>query len=165
MANTKRTPIETRLWSRIKIGEPSECWPWQGCVNNMGYGLIGSGGRHKQGNGQLLAHRVAYELKNGPIPKGLFALHSCDNPPCCNPGHLRAGTRSDNTKDSVSRGRHQSFIANRSGETNLNHKLSKKDVLEIRSSSEKNVILATRFGVNRKTIYRIKNKEQWQNLT
>lgn len=50
-------------------------------------------------------HRVAYEHKNGPIPKGMVLMHLCDNPACCNPGHLTLGTKKDNTHDAVLKGR------------------------------------------------------------
>lgn len=53
----------------------------------------------------LGAHRVAYEIANGPIPDDLWVLHSCDNPPCCNPSHLRVGTYKDNVRDRVERDR------------------------------------------------------------
>ncbi|MFB9187253.1 HNH endonuclease signature motif containing protein [Dactylosporangium sucinum] len=54
----------------------------------------------------LLAHRVAWEVANGqPIPDGLQVLHSCDNPPCCNPAHLSIGTQAENMQQMVARGR------------------------------------------------------------
>jgi hypothetical protein len=42
---------------------------------------------------------------SGVDVKDLFVLHSCDNPPCCNPNHLRTGTAKDNSRDMVERGR------------------------------------------------------------
>ena len=52
------------------------------------------------------AHRVAYEHKHGPIPKGMVVMHLCDNPACCNPDHLTLGTNKENMYDSVLKGRH-----------------------------------------------------------
>jgi hypothetical protein len=60
---------------------------------------------HVDGRRQLL-HRWSLEKKLGrPIGEGLFSLHSCDNPPCFNPDHLREGTKADNSRDRVIRGR------------------------------------------------------------
>lgn len=53
----------------------------------------------------LLAHRVSYELHHGPIPQGALILHSCDNPGCVNPAHLRAGTQSENILEAFAKGR------------------------------------------------------------
>lgn len=76
------------------------CWEFFGLRNRQGYGQIRADGRNWG------VHRLMYTLTNGPIPDGLFVLHSCDNPPCFNPDHLRVGTTQQNTFDSVLRGRH-----------------------------------------------------------
>jgi hypothetical protein len=51
------------------------------------------------------AHRVAWTLTYGPIPKNLCVLHHCDNKPCCNPAHLFLGTKVDNARDMIVKGR------------------------------------------------------------
>ena len=56
----------------------------------------------------LRAHRMAYEVAKGDIPEGMHILHSCDNPKCCNPAHLRPGTHQENMDDMQARGRRTS---------------------------------------------------------
>lgn len=51
------------------------------------------------------AHRYAWRIAGGVIPEGLFILHQCDNPRCCNVEHLFIGTHQDNMADKVSKGR------------------------------------------------------------
>ena len=45
---------------------------------------------------------MSLTIKDGFMPD-LCALHSCDNPPCCNPTHLRWGTISENTREAFER--------------------------------------------------------------
>lgn len=91
--------LRARIEARVTVTADG-CWEWQGARLPKGYGRIGIDGSVQ------LVHRVMYTLDQGQIPEGLHVLHSCDNPPCCNPGHLRAGTPSDNMLDAVERGRH-----------------------------------------------------------
>lgn len=94
--------IVARFWA--KVNRTDGCWEWQASRNNYGYGLfhvgVGAAGRIRSS-----AHRFAYELAHGPIPKGLNVCHSCDNPPCCNPAHLFLGTQRDNVLDAARKGR------------------------------------------------------------
>jgi hypothetical protein len=88
------------FWAKVARG--ADCWEWGGARNTSGYGWFRFGpDRTPTG-----AHRVAYELSNGPIPDGLAVLHRCDNPPCVNPAHLFLGTNQDNVTDKVNKGRH-----------------------------------------------------------
>jgi transposase len=74
----------------------SGCWEWQGCRTREGYGQVA----------RQLAHRLAYSLWSGAdVPEGLQVMHSCDNPPCINPDHLRTGSNRDNSLDMVGKGR------------------------------------------------------------
>lgn len=85
--------------SGLRKRSTGDCWPFVGgSFNKRGWHRIISR-NDPQGKHRYLAHRVAYELAHGEIPAGLFVLHRCDNPVCCNPAHLFLGTQSDNAKD------------------------------------------------------------------
>lgn len=94
------TDVKTRLLSRIQISEKG-CWEYQAC-KAKGYGRIGYGLRER---GVQWAHILSWEVHYGEIPKGLFVLHKCDNPPCVNPDHLFLGTQTENIEDCISKGR------------------------------------------------------------
>ena len=93
----KNKPLFCRFANSYKI-EEDKCWNWQGAIC-VGYGSIGDN------NGRRGTHRYSWELSNGPIPKGLCVLHKCDNRQCVNPDHLFLGTKGDNNRDRVKKGR------------------------------------------------------------
>ena len=94
------------FWNRVDLTAGGvACWPWRGRRLRSGYGRLVLRGR------QIAAHRIAYELSNGPVPTGLLVCHSCDNPPCCNPLHLWIGTHQDNMDDMMAKGRHKNKTA------------------------------------------------------
>lgn len=92
----------TRLWSYVEKG--SGCWNWTGYTDKQGYGRLQIGRRP----GPKGAHRLVYELIYGKTD--LCILHHCDNPACVRPDHLHAGTRGDNAREAVERGRHKSQL-------------------------------------------------------
>lgn len=75
------------------------------CLSFTGWKALSGHGQISQNGKMVYAHRVAFEHKHGPIPKGMFVMHLCDNPACCNPDHLTLGTKKDNNHDSVLKGR------------------------------------------------------------
>lgn len=83
------------FWNHVQKTHDHGCWVWTGPTNRAGYGMWG----------RVLAHRHSWATANHPIPDGAWILHTCDNPPCVNPRHLYAGTRDDNVRDAVTRGR------------------------------------------------------------
>lgn len=95
------TPRERLFTKIVQSPNPDACWAWTGRVlpGPRGYGSLKVDGR------ETLAHRLMWELTNGPIPDGLCVCHRCDNPPCCNPAHLFIGTHTDNMRDSARKGR------------------------------------------------------------
>jgi len=98
-----RRPLVERFWERVcKLPGEGACWEWTGFRNPGGYGTIGKGGDKSP---KLLAHRVSWEIANGPIPPGLYVLHHCDNPGCVRPSHLHLGTDADNQREMAQRRR------------------------------------------------------------
>jgi hypothetical protein len=94
--------VAPRFWKHVQIGAESECWPWLGAIADNGYGRFKRGGDR----GVAQAHRVAWALANEQdVPDGLHVLHSCDNRPCCNPAHLRAGSQRENVREAYDKGR------------------------------------------------------------
>ena len=82
------------------VRQPNGCIEWTGATNRGGYGTIGVK------NKSTLAHRVAWGLAHPDEPLPPVVRHFvCDNPPCCNPEHLRPGTWGDNSDDKVTKGR------------------------------------------------------------
>jgi hypothetical protein len=105
---------------------------------------------------QRAAHRVAYELRVGPIPKGLVVLHMCDVRRCVRISHLRLGTNLENILDRTSKGR------GRNGQT----KLTQSDVNAIRTRYQigDGGVLAREFGVTAATITAIVRGETWRHI-
>lgn len=91
---------KAKFWGKVRIGEADECWPWMRATTRAGYGCIRRRGEF------LYAHRIAYFLDNGEPPTDKpIVCHTCDNPGCCNPAHLFAGSTKDNSVDMVSKER------------------------------------------------------------
>lgn len=98
--------LADRLVTRSRVME-NGCIEWGGAQNGVGYGVI----RLSKPRRMALTHRVAFEMKNGPIPAGLQLDHLCRNPLCMNVEHLEAVTPRTN----VLRGR--TIVANQAART------------------------------------------------
>lgn len=165
--SSKKTEIE-RFES--KINKTDGCWQWTGGLNNNGGGLrygIFQVFRGRQWK-SVYAHRYSWESYFGPIPKGLFVCHHCDNPSCVNIHHLFLGTALDNAKDASSKGR--SYLQRNpdkgpKGEKNGQAKLSKENVRDIRDFRERFKFtighLSGMFQVSTSQIKRILAGKAW----
>lgn len=97
-------PAAARFWKKVYYGR--KCWEWRGAKNKKtGYGTFWLVDR------QVGAHCAAWILTHGPIPKHAVVMHTCDNPSCVRPEHLRLGSHAANMQDMVDkhRSRHAKF--------------------------------------------------------
>lgn len=151
------TPICDRFWDKVAItSNPECCWEWTASLNKAGYGTIAVGDTVKR------AHRVAWFLTHGCWPTQLV-LHSCDNPRCVNPQHLREGTAYENTHDMISRGRHSYRYGKDAGSA----KLIDEKVLQINRLLKRGVLqkdIADLYNVGDTTVCNIKYGNTWKHL-
>lgn len=97
----KMRSLAERFWEKVDVRGEDECWEWRAARDRQGYGLIGL-----PHSGKLVyAHRLSWELENGPIPPGFCICHVCDWPSCVNVKHLFLGSRTDNMQDAAKKGR------------------------------------------------------------
>lgn len=144
------------------VTKTSSCWLWVGSVSSRGYGsftICKNGCRTGVG-----AHRVSFELFVGPIPRGHYVCHRCDNPRCVNPRHLFVGTPLENSGDCVQKGRN----AHLRGEGNPDSRLVSSEVQLIRKLYVPGKYgqhrLAKMFGVTKRTVRLILRRELWRHL-
>ena len=156
--------IVRQFWANVEKIPLVSCWIWTGFCNAKGYGLkswpIPRGDKPQT---SLLAHRVSWMIHRGKIPDGLKVLHTCDNPPCCNPEHLFLGTDGDNARDRDQKGR----AADKRGINNGRARLTEDDVRFIRGQLAAGVSgaeLARQFGVKKETVYAIAIRKNWKHL-
>src|SRR5262245_53353288 len=112
-----------RFVKKIRMGSSGECWPWVASTMK-GYGQF-----VRDDKSHITATRLAYRMWVGDFPDHLYILHSCDNPLCSNPDHLRAGTQKENLSDMDSRGRRNPARGVRNGRA----RISADTVIRIRA--------------------------------
>jgi hypothetical protein len=136
------------------------------CIKTTWPIMKGGYGRKNLGGKITLAHRHAWVLVNGLIPRGLFVLHKCDNPACINTEHLFLGTQDDNMQDMIRKGRHKS--GDNRGTNNPHVKITEANVIEIRRISKDSHIsrkeLGQKFGITPAQTGRIINRTSWTYL-
>lgn len=154
------------------------CEPWSKGRNAKGYGVANRkiAGRWKH----ILAHRLAWEMANGPIPVGKEVCHHCDNPPCVRLDHLFIGTHRENMQDSARKGRNGTHTHPESnplragrpvrrvrGDEHGMAILADTDIpmvrgllLEGRSKS----VIARLYGVSRSTVSMIARGRTWRHV-
>jgi len=103
-------PLDDKIMRRwvghIWTGPETDCWIWIGARTLAGYGQMKLAG-HKS---NYLAHRVGFVHRFGPIKNSGVLMHTCDNPSCVNPDHLKVGTYRKNIWDMINKNRHRGCV-------------------------------------------------------
>jgi len=68
------------FWAKVHKGPA--CWRWL-AGKTLGYGAF------RWNDRSSMAHRVSWELANGPVPAGQVVLQACGDKLCVKPAHLR----------------------------------------------------------------------------
>lgn len=153
------------LWQELhdkfssRFEKTETCWNWTAALSKAGYGQIG----YKKV--VYYAHRIMWEIVNQEIiPAGMNILHSCDNPRCVNPDHLRLGTHKENMQDMHNRGRAYKAFGEQSGAA----KLTEKEVIEIRelykTGEYSTRTLGKRYNVSHRNIVDVVNRKIWSHI-
>lgn len=133
----------------------SDCVEWAGAKSKDGYG-------QKRMNGKVqYVHRLAFEERHGRKPVGVVR-HACDNRLCYNADHLIEGTRADNSRDMVDRGR------SLKGERQPNSRLTEAQVLAIKEACANRTDtyrkIGEMFGVSDTTVRQIRDGKRWTHV-
>lgn len=138
----------TRFWRLVNSGPVADCWIWKGDRDKHGYGVFVYQGR------RYGAHELALSFTTGEKKSdGFDTCHACDTPACCNPNHLRFGSRLSNVREMHERGR-----AGRQG------RLTDQQVHEIRTrraNGARQKDLARDYGVSESHISGIVRGKAW----
>jgi hypothetical protein len=163
--------LAERFWANVNKHGPTQahmktcCWEWTGGTRN-GYGYIYTDGKLHY------AHRISFKLKNGEFPKECL-LHKCDYRRCVRSSHLHNGTKLENSRDMVAKGR--AATGNRHGmhlhpdraprgERCGTHKLTWEKVHSIRSQYPRKTLeqLAVEYGLAVATIHKVVRNKTWK---
>lgn len=145
--------MDERFWARVKPAA-NGCHEWTGSRQKYGHGMI----RLPFADRGTLAHRLAWELKKGPIPEGMHVLHSCDNPPCVNTEHLFLGTHADNMADKEAKNRGVK------GSKHGNAKVTEAIVRAIRTAREPHSSIAAAYGIGVPAVRAIRYRLNWKHV-
>lgn len=140
-----RDALIEKIKANVRV-DSNRCWLWQKSVGSHGYGNIATGGGRNE-----TVHRVSCEVFHGKSDSQ-DVLHSCDNKLCCNPDHLRWGSRKQNMIDVSVRTRR------------VSQKLDVDKVRYIRSCGKSPKALADGLGVSKDLIHKVRSYKAWSHV-
>jgi hypothetical protein len=150
----------SRLLKRAKRNEETGCLEWTGSrKSDSGYGHAYDP-RVKR---TVRVHRLVYELANGPIPKGAYVCHRCDNPSCIEPEHLWLGDASSNMEDKKEKGRAPSQKGSEHGRAKLREEDIER-VFALRGQGLSYRKIAKEFDVTENAIRKILKGQAWTHV-
>ena len=133
------------------------CWLFTGALEGSGYGAIRWEEKY-----WILPRWVLVRILHHKMSKSEETRHKCDVRACFNPRHLTWGTRQDNARDRVERGRARG--GSQPGESHPRAKLTEEQVQWIRKVSGRytQAALGRAFGVAYSQISKIVNGKAWR---
>ena len=135
-----------------KLEANSQPVPFCGCIIWLGAGAGTGYGQVTIFKRSWYAHRLAFEVSNGPIPPGLCVMHKCDTRMCINPHHLTVGTHKENTRDMHSKGR---------GLAVMTYAMAKEVRLRVASGCSLTE-LAEELGISYFTLWNANSNRTWR---
>lgn len=144
--------LPDRFWNKVQKSEDANCWNWLGAKDQDGYGIYGHNKKTTR------AHRLLASTVYGAIESGNVVMHLCDNPSCCNPGHLVIGSIQANVSDRENKGRRTPP----KGELHKSSKITAAQALEIRYSTLTERELATKYGIGKTQVGDIRRGLYWK---
>lgn len=153
-----------RLNAGIKKGEPDECWEWQKGLKTGGYASYAFTSKRLNKLIQIGGHRAIALIKYQVLESEDFAMHTCDNPKCCNPEHIIKGSCKQNTQDACLNG----LIKHAKGSQHGRSILVEDQVhliLQFLNEGKPQAEIARFFNVSPSAIADIKHGRRWKHLT
>jgi hypothetical protein len=145
-----------------KEQHPNQCWNWTGSLATGGYGYFGAVNLITKKRVQIGAHRFTALIKYQIIPDSIFAMHTCDNPSCCNPNHIELGDCKQNTKDAIARGLLVTAKGEKHGRSKLSEKQAKQIIAMLHTTTIKDI--SQQFSMSERAIQDIKYGVRWKHL-
>lgn len=155
--------LEDRFWE--KVVKTEACWLWTSAIGTGGYGSFSATSIGLSRSEP--AHRVSWTLQNGPIPEGLYVLHTCDNRLCVRPSHLFLGTHATNMQDKIAKGRQSKGAAHSvtcRGTLVGNSKLTEAIVIAIRQDTRPQAIIGMEYGITQALVSYVKSGKIWKHV-
>lgn len=144
-----------RFIAKMDIPRQKGCIAYLGAISKNGYGVFIINRK------SFSAHRIAYELFVGKVPKNKMVLHKCDNRKCVAPQHLLLGTQRDNMRDMHNKKRNHS----NKGENHGMARLTLLQVQDIRKKLKDGIkpkVISEIYAISKATIADIKYHRTWQ---
>ena len=141
-----------------KVEQTSGCWLWHGSLAKTGYGVT------RWRGSTWLANRLSLVFRGGGVEETkLYALHSCNQPQCVSPHHLRWGTAKDNTADSIAFG---SFcFGEKTGTAKVKEEMAREIFVKYHEGNQSIASLMQMSGLAKSQIFRIVNGISWARAT
>ncbi len=137
------------------------CIEWLGYRTKAGYGECERDGKKQRAHRLMMADWLGIPIE---ALDGICVLHTCDNPPCCNPDHLFLGDHQDNVRDREEKGRGVAPVGSQHGQS----KLTEAQVIDLRaqyaSGEWTQAKLAARYSIKQSLVSMIVNRKVWSHV-